>query len=499
MHARDAVQPGQQVRVRVGAPAPGRRRVPVSLLPFAPDPWQRLTEVYAPGMVVEGVVAIIFDYGALIDVMPGARGMLLNRDIAEGVVEHPRRHFDEGDSVFVRIVDIDPEGKRMTLSAVAVAPDDVAEPPASIYPVGPPWLAPVGEDDDDDLVAETPPLAPMTMTEPESDPEPAPGDDDERSPAPGDEGESEAPGDGAAVPDGHADALGTHAGVAPDPAGSADEAEELSAVIGDARRLRDELAGAHQDAARELARLRSAAHGLAAELREEIAAASRQIAGQSGGRANALAAAEERVEEFRVAVADLRRGLDVAEGERASLIRAQARLEEQLTRTRDQVRREKTRAERHRQRADHLSEQLDLLDDGDPGRRFLRELHFTWAAINALEADRQRYRYTPPRIGPGFLESVERTEGVSRERLLQACAHVASGRAHEVHSLELHQMRTGSGGNAPMRVRESDGATAWRVSLQVKSHSARRLHYWQLPDGTIELSKIGVHDDLTII
>jgi hypothetical protein len=37
------------------------------------------------------------------------------------------------------------------------------------------------------------------------------------------------------------------------------------------------------------------------------------------------------------------------------------------------------------------------------------------------------------------------------------------------------------------------------VSLQVKTPSARRLHYWQMRDGRIELSKIGVHDDLTIV
>jgi hypothetical protein len=37
------------------------------------------------------------------------------------------------------------------------------------------------------------------------------------------------------------------------------------------------------------------------------------------------------------------------------------------------------------------------------------------------------------------------------------------------------------------------------VSLRVKRHSARRLHNWQHRDGRIELSKIGVHDDLSII
>jgi len=57
---------------------------------------------------------------------------------------------------------------------------------------------------------------------------------------------------------------------------------------------------------------------------------------------------------------------------------------------------------------------------------------------------------------------------------------------HEIAGRELHQLRTGTGGNDPVRVRP-DGATCWRVSLQVKTPPARRLHYWMLNDGSIEL------------
>ena len=39
---------------------------------------------------------------------------------------------------------------------------------------------------------------------------------------------------------------------------------------------------------------------------------------------------------------------------------------------------------------------------------------------------------------------------------------------------------------------------AWRVSLQVGAPSARRLHYWQLQDGSVELAKVCVHNDFTM-
>jgi len=104
-----------------------------------------------------------------------------------------------------------------------------------------------------------------------------------------------------------------------------------------------------------------------------------------------------------------------------------------------------------------------------------------------------------PASAPTSSPRFERTEGITRERVLEVCAHVVCNRAHEIASLELHQMRTNDKGGSPTRVREVDGAIAWRVSLQVKSNSARRLHFWVLPTGRIELSKIGVHDDITIV
>lgn len=75
---------------------------------------------------------------------------------------------------------------------------------------------------------------------------------------------------------------------------------------------------------------------------------------------------------------------------------------------------------------------------------------------------------------------------------------MVSGHAHEIAGWELHHLRASQGGDSGQRIRAADGATGWRVSLQVRRHSARPLHYRQLPDGTIELCKVGVHHDLTI-
>lgn len=78
------------------------------------------------------------------------------------------------------------------------------------------------------------------------------------------------------------------------------------------------------------------------------------------------------------------------------------------------------------------------------------------------------------------------------------CVDVLTGRAETLASRELHPLRVGEAGGTEQRVRAEDGAKAWRVSLQINTPSARRLHFWRLPDGGVELSRVGVHDDLTI-
>ena len=63
-------------------------------------------------------------------------------------------------------------------------------------------------------------------------------------------------------------------------------------------------------------------------------------------------------------------------------------------------------------------------------------------------------------------------------------------------------MRVSESGNADYRKRSRGGAQAWRCALQIKTSSARRLHWWGAPGGpggdeVIELAHVGTHDDLT--
>ena len=112
-------------------------------------------------------------------------------------------------------------------------------------------------------------------------------------------------------------------------------------------------------------------------------------------------------------------------------------------------------------------------------------------------ADRERYPWREPIFSRDFFASLERVQGVSRDRVVEVCAEVVSGRARERAGLEVHPLRSSEGGGTPQRTR-ADGAKAYRASLQVGAASARRLHYWDLQGGGVELTKIVYHDDFSI-
>ena len=98
-------------------------------------------------------------------------------------------------------------------------------------------------------------------------------------------------------------------------------------------------------------------------------------------------------------------------------------------------------------------------------------------------------------MGPKFLDSLDKLQGIKPEKVADVVFEVVTGLAAKLPSRELHRLRTGTGGDDPIRERASDGAVAWRASLQVNTPSARRLHYWVLRGGQIELARVATHDD----
>ena len=139
----------------------------------------------------------------------------------------------------------------------------------------------------------------------------------------------------------------------------------------------------------------------------------------------------------------------------------------------------------------------------DPDEAFIDEVRSAYRRkVCPSQDDRRRFPLRELRLHPDFLPSVYSLQGIGRDKILEVCAQVACGRATEISGRDVHRMRVSESGNADYRKRSRDGAQAWRCALQVKTPSARRLHWWVVPGGSggddiIELAHVGTHDDLT--
>ncbi len=114
------LRPGQEVKVKViGIQNLGQgkqERISLSMKALDRDPWQDSIGELQIGSEVTGTVRRLMDYGAFIEILPGVQGLAHVSELADQRINHPREVLREGEEVTVRILDIDPGRKRVSLS-----------------------------------------------------------------------------------------------------------------------------------------------------------------------------------------------------------------------------------------------------------------------------------------------------------------------------------------------------------------------------------------------
>ena len=101
-------------------------------------------------------------------------------------------------------------------------------------------------------------------------------------------------------------------------------------------------------------------------------------------------------------------------------------------------------------------------------------------------------------LGVSFAQIVEQSGERYLQKTVKACADIIIGTPDLLGRRDDHVLRTGEGANDPPRVRARDKAQGRRCSLEKNTAAARRLHYWQLKDGSIEFASTNTHDDMSI-
>jgi len=115
-HPGEVVEVGDEVTVEVLEVDFERERVSLSLKATQEDPWQAFARTHTINQVVPGVVTKLVPFGAFIRVHEGIEGLVHISELAERHVEIPEQVVAVDDELFVKIIDIDLERRRISLS-----------------------------------------------------------------------------------------------------------------------------------------------------------------------------------------------------------------------------------------------------------------------------------------------------------------------------------------------------------------------------------------------
>ncbi|WP_370619337.1 30S ribosomal protein S1 [Mumia sp. Pv 4-285] len=123
-HPSEVVAVGDEVTVEVLDVDMDRERVSLSLKATQEDPWQHFARTHQIGQIVPGKVTKLVPFGAFVRVEEGIEGLVHISELAERHVEIPEQ---VGDAVMVKIIDIDLERRRISLSLKQANETEVAQ------------------------------------------------------------------------------------------------------------------------------------------------------------------------------------------------------------------------------------------------------------------------------------------------------------------------------------------------------------------------------------
>ena len=171
---------GDTVKVKVLDIDRERQRISLGLKQTQEDPWQRIVNTYNIGDELVGTVTKVVTFGAFVEILDGVEGLVHISELAAHHVENPREVVQPGDEIRVKILEIDSERRRLSLSAKRVEgqvlplhPIDLSEVDAEADGDEDPQAAYVveaapAEGEAEPVVADEQPVAPEAEPAPEA-------------------------------------------------------------------------------------------------------------------------------------------------------------------------------------------------------------------------------------------------------------------------------------------------------------------------------------------
>ncbi|MGH2727164.1 MAG: 30S ribosomal protein S1 [Actinomycetota bacterium] len=131
-HPSEVVQVGQEVEVEVLDVDLERERISLSLKKTQEDPWRQFARLHAPNEIIDGSVTKLVPFGAFVRVADGVEGLVHISELADRHVETAEQVVAVGQAVQVKIIEVDSERRRISLSIKQAGPDTPEPVPEEI-------------------------------------------------------------------------------------------------------------------------------------------------------------------------------------------------------------------------------------------------------------------------------------------------------------------------------------------------------------------------------
>jgi len=115
-HPSEIVNVGDVVQVRVLSVDPDQRRISLSIKAAGDDPWLGASVRWPKDSFVDGIVKNVTDFGAFVELTPGVEGLVHVSQLGEGFVRAVSDVVELGQSVRARVLEVDEEQRRISLS-----------------------------------------------------------------------------------------------------------------------------------------------------------------------------------------------------------------------------------------------------------------------------------------------------------------------------------------------------------------------------------------------
>ena len=120
-HPSEVVKVGQEIEIEVLDVDLNRERISLGLKQTTEDPWRALVKKYPVNVIVDGTVTKLVPFGAFVDLGDGIEGLVHISEMARQHVDQPSQVTHVGAQVKVKVMDIDTDRRRISLSMKAAA------------------------------------------------------------------------------------------------------------------------------------------------------------------------------------------------------------------------------------------------------------------------------------------------------------------------------------------------------------------------------------------